>query len=470
MSRSIAPLSTASAALLAAILWTATERTANGQEPLAAPMPNHPPTEEDRGNAPDDNEPGQLPYAVPRQTLIPGTPGMPGGYHVMVNAFGQLQNVGLGGHRIANPDVHSWNGGATYPLLTDDWVMGYGRDTGGWVEGLLMLNFEPLTNYSAGIPELGQSGEGLWDAQHSHQLIHQAMVAVHPLAGLEGWHPWSRSSMMHEGRYDLSLFGGQGSATIGPPIFMHRASSPGPTVPRKHHKGENPHETLPVVGAAFRVDDTWIEASAFSARELTPQDSRLYPHPDAPASFAARVRHTFWNGLEIQVSGERLRDQGQGEPDAYQLSASAYGWREVRGWRLDGLLDWAIDAPDADASGNRHTAQGALAEFAARTPNRRQTMWARSEYNQREESPASGGGVSSPWFFETAGFEHVVVGGAKSGLQLGLFAEATYVNIPPSLRAFYGTDSAVTVNVGVHVFGMWMLDGNLRRAEHHHAM
>jgi hypothetical protein len=172
----------------------------------------------------------------------------------------------------------------------------------------------------------------------------------------------------------------------------------------------------------------------------------------------------------VQVSGERLRNQGQNEPDAYQVSASAYGWRDIRGWRLDGLLDWAIDAPDPDANGDRHTAQGALAEFAARTPNRRQTMWIRSEFNEREESTAFGGGVSSPWFFETAGFEHVVLGGTKSGLQLGLFAEATYINIPPSLRGLYGTDSAVTANTGVHVFGMWMLDGSLRPMEHHHAM
>jgi hypothetical protein len=409
-------------------------------------------------------EPLPVPYATPRETLIPGTPGMPGGFHFMLNGFAHAENVGLGSHRIANANVHDWSGGATYPLLTDDWAMVYGRDAGGWVEGLLMLDFEPLTVGPAGVPELGQSGEGLWDAQHAHQLIHQAMIAVHPLAGMDGWHP---ESMMKEGRFDLSLFGGQGSATIGPPIFMHRASSPGPTVPRKHHKGENPHETSPVLGASLRVDDTWIEASAFSAKELTPQDSRFYPHPDAPASFAARVRHVFGGWVEMQASAERLRNQGQGEPDAFQISASAYAWGDVAAWRVDGLLDWAIDLPDRDAAtGGKTTAQAALAEIAARSPTRRQTIWARSELNQREESLALGGGVSSPWFFETLGFEQVVAGGRASGLQVGLFGEATYVNIPPSLRAFYGTDSAVTMNVGLHVFGMWMTDGALRPMHH----
>jgi hypothetical protein len=27
-----------------------------------------------------------------------------------------------------------------------------------------------------------------------------------------------------------------------------------------------------------------------------------------------------------------------------------------------------------------------------------------------------------------------------------------------------------TINAGLRVFGMWMLDGNLRPMEHHHAM
>src|SRR6185312_4174616 len=203
----------------------------------------------------------QVPYAEPRESLIPGNPGMAGGFHVMVNAFGHLQNTGIGS--------------ATTPLLDDDWLMVYGRDSRGWVEGNLMLNFEPVTVGAAGYPEIGQSGEGLWDAQHSHQFLHQAMIAFHPLAGTAG----GAANMMREGTYDLSIFGGQGSATIGPPIFMHRASSPGPTVPRKHHKGENPHETFPVLGASFRYGATWLEASVFSGKELTPADSRWVPHP-----------------------------------------------------------------------------------------------------------------------------------------------------------------------------------------------
>src|SRR5450432_3374258 len=34
---------------------------------------------------------GAMPYATPRQTLIPGTPGMAGGFHLMVNGFAHAQ-------------------------------------------------------------------------------------------------------------------------------------------------------------------------------------------------------------------------------------------------------------------------------------------------------------------------------------------------------------------------------------------
>ncbi|MGH7437941.1 MAG: hypothetical protein ACRENE_19855 [Polyangiaceae bacterium] len=431
-------------------LWIAAVLTA---WPAAAEVPTSTPT----------STPGLLLYDVPRASMIPGTPGMPGGFHFMLNAFAEAQNVGLGAHRIENQGVGGFNGGDTYPLLVDDWAMASYRDERGWVEGLLMLDFEPLSIGPAGFPELGQSGEGLWDAQHAHQLLHQAMVAVHPLAGLPGWHP---ESMREEGPYDLSLFGGQGSATIGPPIFMHRGSSPGPTVPRKHHKGENPHETFPVLGASLRLHETWLEASAFSDLELTPQDSRFYPHVAPPESFAARVRQYVDDVLELQLSAERQRDQGHGEPDAWQVSASAYGWGWVHGWRLDALVDWALDAPDPPQGQKGQTAQALLGELATRTPSLREVAWLRSEYNQREEPASRLGVISSPWLFETLGYEHVVVTQGPSGLQLGVFGEGTVALIPPSLEWFYGTHVAVTLNVGLHVTGMWMTDSSLRPMMH----
>jgi hypothetical protein len=93
-------------------------------------------------------------------------------------------------------------------------------------------------------------------------------------------------------------------------------------------------------------------------------------------------------------------------------------------------------------------------------------LWTRFEFNQREESPQLGGFVSTPWLFETIGAERVILGGASSGIQLAFFGEGTVTYIPESLQAYYGTDAAVSVSVGVHVFGMWMLDGDLHRMQH----
>jgi hypothetical protein len=380
----------------------------------------------------------QFPYAVPRETLIPGRPGMAGGFHVMINAFAFLQNVGLDGYAIENAG-HSTAGGAVHPALTGDWAMGYWRHPRGWVEAMLMIDLEPFSVGKQGVPELGQAGEGLVDAQHSHQLLHQAMIAAHPIPA-------------------LSIFAGQGSATIGPPIFMHRASSPGPTVPRKHHKGENPHETFPVIGASYRLGALTIEGSAFSALELGPDDSRLYPHAAAPVSAAARLRYDLWTLAEFQVSGERLRDQGDGVPDAWQVSASAYGDGDLGAWRYDALLDWAVDRADGEDA-----AQAVLGELAVRDASRREISWTRAEWNQREEAD---GTVSSPWLFGTLGFEHVLVVGR--GLQLGAFAEATVAHVPAGLQDTYGRGTVVSLAAGVHLFGMWMLDQRLRPMAHHH--
>jgi hypothetical protein len=255
---------------------------------------------------------------------------------------------------------------------------------------------------------------------------------------------------------------------------MHRASSPGPTVPRKHHKGENPHETSPVIGTSLHLGGTWFETSAFGAKELTPQDSRLYPHPSAPTSVAARVRQDVARMLEVQVSAERLRDQGTVDgvvqSDEWQASASAYAYGTIGGFRVDALLDGAYVRPDEGQN-----ARALLGEVAVRDPSLRETAWARTEINEREEpdriqTGAGGsvvirnGGVSSPWFFETLGFEHVFA--TSGGLRAGVFAEATYAHFPFELTTLYGRAEGVTINVGLHVFGMWMLDGDLRPMHH----
>ena len=108
-----------------------------------------------------EDDPGLVPYPVPRETLVPGTPGMPGGVHLMINGFAEAQNAGHRRlHASRTPACGASTRGATYPLLVDDWAMAYGRDAHGWIEGLLMLDFEPLTVGSAGYPRDRPVGRG----------------------------------------------------------------------------------------------------------------------------------------------------------------------------------------------------------------------------------------------------------------------------------------------------------------------
>ena len=281
------------------------------------------------------------------------------------------------------------------------------------------------------------------------------MVAVHPLAFTAA----GEAHMGAEPLWDLSLFGGQGSATIGPPIFMHRASSPGPKVPRNTTRAKTHTRRFRSSARRCATRRRRCEASAFSAGHLGPQDSRFYPHPGAPDSFAARVRHVFARAVEVQISGERLH--GHDEPSAWQASASAYAWGTFRDVRVDALLDWAMDRPQRP-----HRAQRAR-RGGGPLAHRRSITWMRTEVNQRVEPTArpcssAARGCSRSWVSNTSPWCH-----GPSGIQLGLFGEAKYRHIPSELSASYGRCNAVALSAGLHLFGMWMLDGSFRRLTHH---
>ena len=366
------------------------------------------------------------PMLMPIRTMIPGTWSQPGTWMLMGNVSAIVTNPGFGQARDSEF-------GKTHPYLLNDWVMVRGRTGNGYLEGMLMLNFEALTFSRAGWVEVGQAGEGLYDRQHQHQLIHQALVAVHPLGDSTG-------------PFQLTLWGGQGSATIGPPIFMHRASNPSPTVPRKHHKGENPHETFPVLGVTVAYGGLTLDLSAFYAAELGRDDSRLYPRVGAPNSFAGRLRYTLAQNLEAQVSAERLVDQGD-EGDAIQVSSSVYG-RYVGRVVVDALLDGAVDIPTAGhgGEGKHPRAAAGLLEVAVRDRSLRDTGWMRAEVNQRIEPD---GQRSSPWFFGSLGYERQVWVDASSIFGVGPFAEATLVVVPAALEDTYGARVGVTTTVGL---------------------
>lgn len=406
------------------------------------------------------------PMLMPIRTMMPGTWAAPGTWQLMGNAAFVLTNPGFS-------DAYDPELGRTSPYLIADWLMARGRTSNGVFEGLVMLNFEALTLTNQGWYQVGQAGEGLYDRQHPHQLLHQALLAVHA-----GDH--------------VTFWGGQGSAPIGPPIFMHRTSNPSPTVPRKHHKGENPHETLPVFGATFELGGLAFDAAVFSGYEPGPDDHRAIPFVGVPKSYGGRLRYALGGGFEAQVSAVRLVT----DDAATQVSASVYG-RWVGKWVVDALLDGAADAgghghPPAEGGGphpgpgtrtpatpgHRHDpahagehastrSSAALAEVAVRTGSLRDVLWSRVELNQRIEPDQT---RSSPWWFLSLGYEHVLWVDPSSVVGLGFFGETTYVVVPESVAPFYGDRTGVTVTAGMRAQLMMMSDHRQtgQQDEHHH--
>jgi hypothetical protein len=371
------------------------------------------------------------PMLMPIRMMIPGPPIESGTWQIMGNASLVLTHPGFA-------DANDPALGRFHPYALNDWIMGRARTGDGYFEGLLMLNFEPLTLRRAGWVEVGQAGEGLIDAQHQHQLLHQALIAIH-LTGAS------------RGPLRASLWGGQGSASIGPPIFMHRASNPSPTVPRKHHKGENPHETFPVIGVTLEAGSTALDVSVFNAREPTRDQSRLLPRPGAPTSYAARIRQTIAETTELQLSAERLFDQGD-EEDATQVSASIYH-RYVGRFVLDALLDGAADIPARHDVGGHGTATAGLLEIAVRDASLRHVAWSRLEVNDRVEADER---VSRRWFFGSLGYEWMAWTDPGSVVGVGPFGEATLVRVPDSVSATYGDRTGVTTMIGLQAHLMWM--------------
>jgi hypothetical protein len=401
------------------------------------------------------------PMLMPIRTMMPGTWAAPGTWQLMGNAAFIATNPGFS-------DAYDADLGRTSPYVVADWLMARGRTSSGIFEGMLMLNFEAFTLGKKGWYEIGQAGEGLYDRQHAHQLLHQALLAVH--AGDR-----------------VTFWGGQGSAPIGPPIFMHRTSNPSPTVPRKHHKGENPHETLPVFGGTFELGGFAIDAAVFSGYEPGPEDHRAIPYVGVPKSYGGRVRYAIGVGFEAQVSAIRI----VADEAATQVSASVYG-RWVGRFVVDALLDGAADsgghaheateaggaAPGpsirtpvdpghlhdpAHATAHRSTrSSAALAEVAVRSGSLRDVLWSRIEANQRLEPDQT---RSSPWWFLTLGYERVAWVDPTSVVGVGLFGETTYVVVPENVAPFYGDRTGVTVTAGMRAQLMMMSDHH----HHHHA-
>ena len=213
--------------------------------------------------------------------------------------------------------------------FTTNWVMGMARwKTKGTLLLRGMLSFEAPFLGRDGYPLVMQTGEGLVDRQHPHDLFMELAA-----------------------KYDLPIGHGTtfeayvapvGEPALGPPAFAHRPSAAtNPLAPLGHHWEDSTHISFGVVTAGAFWKRVKVEGSAFNGRE--PDADRYDIDLDPLDSYAARVSFNPDRNWSAQVSSGKLHDPEQDEPgvDVWRTTASVS--YEEAGWAT--TLVWGRNDP-----------------------------------------------------------------------------------------------------------------------------
>jgi hypothetical protein len=177
------------------------------------------------------------------------------------------------------------------------------------------LSAEPLTVGKAGYSEIFQVGEAyrglqVTDRQHPHDLIMQLAAAWRaPLAG----------------QVSYTLAGGVGEPALGPPAFIHRASSAeNPSAPLSHHIFDSTHITFGVVTLGLDRGPLAIEGSVFRGRE--PDEDRYDFDFGELDSWSARLWFRPRPEWAIQGSYGYLHEPEELEPGDQRRTNASVSW------------------------------------------------------------------------------------------------------------------------------------------------
>ena len=226
-------------------------------------------------------------------------------------------------------------------------------------------SLEPL-NGAGGSPLLFQTGETangrdpLVDRQHPHNLVMELTA--------------SYTKSLSEASSVLLYGGPVGEPALGPPAYMHRASSEdNPDAPLTHHWLDATHITFGVVTVGGIWQSWKVEASAFNGRE--PDQHRYDLELRRLDSWSVRLSYNPNPNVALQVSTGRLASPEQLQPNTAvrRTTASAIYDRSLGSARWQTTLAWGRDAP----SGGRHT-DGFLLDSGLRL-GRGHTVFARFE-------------------------------------------------------------------------------------------
>jgi hypothetical protein len=213
-------------------------------------------------------------------------------------------------------------------FFSTNWIMVAGRRPLGSGELTLraMASAEAVTVGDEGYPLLLQSGEGLADHQHPHDLFMELSA---------GW-----AVPLSEGVGAQVYAAVVGEPALGPVTFHHRHSaSADPAAPLGHHWQDATHISPGVLTGGLFTPVAKLEASWFNGRE--PDDNRLDIDFDVPDSYSARLTVNPAPAWSIQASAGRLDEPEEDEPgvSVFRSTASAM----VTG-RLGGGGAWSATA------------------------------------------------------------------------------------------------------------------------------
>src|SRR5690606_33840037 len=227
-----------------------------------------------------------------------------------------------------------------------------------------MLSLDPVTIGRPGYPLLYQTGEGLTDRQHPHDLFMELGVLYsHPI---------------DETQRVFAYAGLPGEPALGPVAFMHRGSIGGnPDAPLGHHFQDATHITHGVLTAGYIYNRTKLDASLFRGREPDAERFGIDAGPLDSWSVRATQNVKDWS---LQASYGRIHaPEPDDHGDVHRTTVSvsrARTYRAANPIRHETTLVWGMNA------GHHGTVAHSVLRESSLT-GRRGQLWSRWEVLQR---------------------------------------------------------------------------------------
>ncbi len=245
-----------------------------------------------------------------------------------------------------------------------NWAMVSAQHDGFGEDKLLlrtMVSLDPLTIGREGYPLLFQTGEGLVDRQHAHDLFMElAALYSHPI---------------NEEQQVFFYFGLPGEPAIGPTAFMHRTSAGGNAeAPLAHHFQDATHITYGVATVGYIYDRTKAEVSTFRGRE--PDADRWNIETGAFDSYSLRLTQNF---MEYSLQGSVAyvtQPEPQEHGDIVRTTASLMRNRQV------GADNWSSSLVYGMNAGHHGKMLHSFLKESS-CDRERVSLWARYEFLQR---------------------------------------------------------------------------------------